>query len=516
MTSVMRRSSARSRRSGRCPSTDDRADGRVEQPAQHLERRRLAGAVRAEEADDLAGLDREATCRRRRPPHGSGGARGCAPRPAGPRSPHGHVEDLAQALDLDGAPRRRRTHWRGEAIAAGPARGGSAVSRVRRFVEGEHMAEVHGTCDERFEGVRAALAANFDAGLDVGASAAVVLDGELVVDVWGGVIDDDGTPWDRDTIINVYSTTKTMTALSALLLADRGELDVDAPVARYWPEFAANGKDGVLVRHLLGHTAGLAGLVRADAGRGPLRLGARHVAPRRPGAVVGAGHGVGLPRHHAGLPRRRGRAPHRRRHRRRVLRQGARRPARRRLPHRHGTRARRPRRRPDPAAAARDAAGGRRPDSIAVAHAHEPAARRRPSRSRSRGGGPRSRRPAATATPARSRACSRCCAAPRSAGGACCPRRAPTRVFQVQAHGRRPRARRAAAARHRLRDQRRRGADRPGRPDVLLGRLGRLARRQRPRQPDDRRLRDEPMGEGTLGDARGAGIVAAAYEALNC
>ncbi len=121
------------------------------------------------------------------------------------------------------------------------------------------MAEVHGSCDERFEGVRAALAANFDAGLDVGASAAVVLDGELVVDVWGGVIDDDGTPWDRDTIVNVYSTTKTMTALSALLLADRGELDVDAPVATYWPEFAANGKDGVLVRHLLGHTAGLAG-----------------------------------------------------------------------------------------------------------------------------------------------------------------------------------------------------------------------------------------------------------------
>jgi CubicO group peptidase (beta-lactamase class C family) len=121
------------------------------------------------------------------------------------------------------------------------------------------MAEVHGTCDERFEGVRAALAANFDAGLDVGASAAVVLDGEFVVDVWGGVIDDAGTPWDRDTIINVYSTTKTMTALSALLLADRGELDLEAPVARYWPEFAANGKDGVLVRHLLGHTAGLAG-----------------------------------------------------------------------------------------------------------------------------------------------------------------------------------------------------------------------------------------------------------------
>ena len=121
------------------------------------------------------------------------------------------------------------------------------------------MAEVHGTCDERFETVRAALAASLDAGLDVGASAAVVLDGELVADVWGGVVDDDGAPWDRDTIINVYSTTKTMTALCALLLADRGDLDVDAPVVKYWPEFAANGKGGVLVRHLLGHTAGLSG-----------------------------------------------------------------------------------------------------------------------------------------------------------------------------------------------------------------------------------------------------------------
>ena len=121
------------------------------------------------------------------------------------------------------------------------------------------MAEVHGTCEPRFETVRAALAASFDAGLDVGASAAVVLDGELVADVWGGTIDDVGTPWAADTIINVYSTTKTMTSLCALLLADRGELDVDAPVVRYWPEFGAAGKAGILVRHLLGHTAGLAG-----------------------------------------------------------------------------------------------------------------------------------------------------------------------------------------------------------------------------------------------------------------
>jgi CubicO group peptidase (beta-lactamase class C family) len=120
------------------------------------------------------------------------------------------------------------------------------------------MAEVQGWTDERFAGVRDVLSANLDAGKDVGASAAVSVEGQLVVDIWGGVIDDEGTPWERDTITNVWSTTKTMTNLSALILADRGELDLDAPVATYWPEFAANGKEGVLVRHLLAHTAGLA------------------------------------------------------------------------------------------------------------------------------------------------------------------------------------------------------------------------------------------------------------------
>jgi CubicO group peptidase (beta-lactamase class C family) len=121
------------------------------------------------------------------------------------------------------------------------------------------MAEIHGRCEERFAGVRDVLAANLDAGKDVGASVAVVHDGEMVVDLWGGTIDDDGTPWAEDTIINVWSTTKTMTALCALILADRGEIDLHAPVATYWPEFAAEGKEGVLVRHLLGHTAGLSG-----------------------------------------------------------------------------------------------------------------------------------------------------------------------------------------------------------------------------------------------------------------
>ena len=120
------------------------------------------------------------------------------------------------------------------------------------------MADVQGWTDDRFSAVRDVLAANLDSGKDVGASVAVSVEGELVADIWGGVIDDAGTPWERDTITNVWSTTKTMTNLSALILADRGELDLDAPVATYWPEFAAEGKEAVLVRHLLAHTAGLA------------------------------------------------------------------------------------------------------------------------------------------------------------------------------------------------------------------------------------------------------------------
>lgn len=119
------------------------------------------------------------------------------------------------------------------------------------------MAHIEGTCDERFEAVRDALAASLDKD-DVGASVAVYLDGAPVVDLWGGYADEARTrPWERDTITAVWSTTKTMTALCALILADRGELDLDAPVAAYWPEFAAAGKDEVLVRHVLGHTAGL-------------------------------------------------------------------------------------------------------------------------------------------------------------------------------------------------------------------------------------------------------------------
>lgn len=118
--------------------------------------------------------------------------------------------------------------------------------------------DISGNCDSRLGGVKDAFASNFSLRDDVGASIAVVKDGELVVDLWGGHLDRAGkTPWERDTIINVFSTTKTMSCLALLVLISRGLVDADAPVQNYWPEFGQNGKQGVLVRHLLSHTAGV-------------------------------------------------------------------------------------------------------------------------------------------------------------------------------------------------------------------------------------------------------------------
>ncbi|MBP6877791.1 MAG: beta-lactamase family protein [Phenylobacterium sp.] len=128
---------------------------------------------------------------------------------------------------------------------------------------------VQGLVHDKYAGVRTAFEANLDSGADIGASFCATVEGETVVDLWGGFADEARTrPWARDTIVNVYSTTKTMTALTALLLADRGELDFDAPVARYWPQFAAGGKEAVKVSHLMSHSAGLSGwkepLVKED------------------------------------------------------------------------------------------------------------------------------------------------------------------------------------------------------------------------------------------------------------
>lgn len=119
---------------------------------------------------------------------------------------------------------------------------------------------VHETADARFDKVRSLLAENIRSGVEVGASIAVDLHGEMVADLWGGYADADRTkPWSADTIVNMWSSTKTVTALAALMLVDRGDLDVFEPVATYWPEFAANGKEAVEVRHIMSHTSGVSG-----------------------------------------------------------------------------------------------------------------------------------------------------------------------------------------------------------------------------------------------------------------
>ncbi|MEU7045082.1 serine hydrolase domain-containing protein [Streptomyces varsoviensis] len=120
---------------------------------------------------------------------------------------------------------------------------------------------IDGKCDAAFAGVREVFARHFADGLELGARVAVILDGAVVVDLWGGYADPGRTvPWNDSTLVNVWSTTKGVAALAAHLLADRGLLDLDAPVARYWPEFAAAGKAELPVRYLLSHRAGLAGL----------------------------------------------------------------------------------------------------------------------------------------------------------------------------------------------------------------------------------------------------------------
>ena len=122
------------------------------------------------------------------------------------------------------------------------------------------MDEVSGNCDARFTPVRDALAGHLASGNELGASIVVDIDGDTVVDIWGGWSDAaHKDPWGENTITNVWSTTKTVTNLAALMLVDRGLLDPYAPVARYWPEFAQNGKEGAEVRHLLAHTSGVSG-----------------------------------------------------------------------------------------------------------------------------------------------------------------------------------------------------------------------------------------------------------------
>jgi CubicO group peptidase (beta-lactamase class C family) len=122
------------------------------------------------------------------------------------------------------------------------------------------MTEIKGTYNEQFKSLRDLLERNLVNGDDIGASIAVYIDSEAVLDIWGGYADEARTKeWQSDTIVNTFSTTKTMTALSMLILADRGAIDLNERVSTYWPEYAQKGKEKTLVKHLLGHSAGMPG-----------------------------------------------------------------------------------------------------------------------------------------------------------------------------------------------------------------------------------------------------------------
>jgi len=120
------------------------------------------------------------------------------------------------------------------------------------------MAAVKGVADAQFAPLKDLMAQYLESGEEVGASLTVNLDGKKVVDIWGGQ-GDNGQPWEQDTVVNVFSCSKTVTALAALVCVERGLLDVDSNVSKYWPEFAVNGKENVKVRHILSHSSGVPG-----------------------------------------------------------------------------------------------------------------------------------------------------------------------------------------------------------------------------------------------------------------
>ena len=119
---------------------------------------------------------------------------------------------------------------------------------------------IDGFSDPKFNKLRDAYEKNFNEELDVGSSLGISLNGEIVVNLWGGYKDKDyKSHWEEDTIINVWSSTKNMASLCALLLFEKGLLDFDAPVTEYWPEFSENGKENILVKNIMSHSSGLSG-----------------------------------------------------------------------------------------------------------------------------------------------------------------------------------------------------------------------------------------------------------------
>jgi CubicO group peptidase (beta-lactamase class C family) len=154
-------------------------------------------------------------------------------------------------------------------------------------------ASVFGHCDPAFAAVGDAFAANFHDNREVGASVVVSVEGRSVVDLWGGTAGRDGRPWERDTIVDVFSVGKAMVAISLLILVDRGVMAFEDPVAQHWPEFAAAGKGSVSVAELLSHQGGLPG-IRRVLGPGAMydwELMIRALAAEEPWWVPGTAHG---------------------------------------------------------------------------------------------------------------------------------------------------------------------------------------------------------------------------------
>ncbi len=127
--------------------------------------------------------------------------------------------------------------------------------------------EIQGRYDEKFESIGDCYKKQFELGLDIGSSLALTYEGEIVIDIWAGTKDKaKSLPWEENTIVNVFSSTKNATSLAAYVLADQGKLDFSTPVAEYWPEFAQNGKENILVSHIMSHSSGLPGWDEPVAG----------------------------------------------------------------------------------------------------------------------------------------------------------------------------------------------------------------------------------------------------------
>jgi len=156
------------------------------------------------------------------------------------------------------------------------------------------MTEVNGYCDERFIEAKELFEQSISSGFELGCAITLEIEGEVVLDLWGGHANLEKTEkWKKDTIVNVFSTTKGMAAMCLLQLVEKGLIDLDAPVSQYWPEFAANGKEAIPVRYLLCHKSGLCG-VREPLGHGSFtnwELICSELAKQEPFWEPGTAHG---------------------------------------------------------------------------------------------------------------------------------------------------------------------------------------------------------------------------------